>query len=67
MQFGDMLRRAMDEAGLTQLQLADRSGIPQATISRYLRKQIKPGVDKLDALERALPELREIRREASAA
>ncbi len=67
MHFAEHLRQAMAESGLTQLDLAQRSGIPQPTISRYLRGASKPGVDKVDALEKALPALRELRRKASAA
>lgn len=62
--FADQLREAMGE--MTQEALAEASGIPQTTISRYLRGEGEPNVSKLEALERALPRLRALRSRAVA-
>jgi len=59
MDFKDALREAMDE--LTQEQLEGLSGIPQQTISAYLRGVSLPGYKALVALERALPRLKQLR------
>lgn len=59
MEFKDALREAMGE--LTQEQLEELSGIPQATISTYVRGASLPGYKALVALERALPKLKQLR------
>lgn len=59
MKFGQQLREAMGE--MTQDQLAALTGIGQSTISRHIRDDARPTIDLLDAYERALPGLREIR------
>jgi transcriptional regulator with XRE-family HTH domain len=61
MTFADMLRDAMN--GMTQEQLEDRSGVSQGEISRYLRGEAEPKLTQLEALERALPRLRQLRAE----
>ncbi len=61
--FADALRGAMD--GLTQEQLEEQSGVSQAMISKYLRGVAKPRLDQLEALERALPRLRDLRHAAA--
>lgn len=63
MQFSDQLRASMGE--MTQAELAEASKIPQATISRYLDGSIKPGFERLQALEHALPKLLELRLQAA--
>ena len=59
MTFPEALREAM--ADLTQEKVEELSGIHQTTISRYLRGESDPTLRNLDALERALPRLRELR------
>lgn len=41
-EFGENLRRMMWNARLTQRELADLSGLSEATISRYLNKTMAP-------------------------
>ncbi len=48
-----MLRSARRRAGMTQRQLADRAGVPQATVGRIEAGQITPRVDTLENLLRA--------------
>ena len=48
-----MLRHARRGAGLTQRQLAERAGMPQATVGRIEAGLITPRVDTLDKLLRA--------------
>lgn len=50
MKFGSMIREARLRAGLTQAQLADRSGTSQAAISAYERGAKMPAADTLDRL-----------------
>ena len=50
------LRNALDEAGLTQAELADRMGISKASLSRVLRGQRSPGSKFIAALKAAFPE-----------
>jgi transcriptional regulator with XRE-family HTH domain len=45
-----LLREARERAGLTQQQLAERSGIAQSTISAYESGKRVPGVDALTKL-----------------
>jgi transcriptional regulator with XRE-family HTH domain len=45
-----LLREARERAGLTQQQLAERSGIAQSTISAYESGKREPGVDALERL-----------------
>jgi len=48
-----MLRYARRLAGLTQRQLAERAGMPQATVGRIEAALINPRVDTLERLLRA--------------
>jgi transcriptional regulator with XRE-family HTH domain len=48
-----ILRYARRRAGLTQRQLAEKSGIPQPTVTRVERGQTIPRVDTFDRLLRA--------------
>jgi transcriptional regulator with XRE-family HTH domain len=48
-----ILNMARRRAGLTQRELAKRSGIPQPSISRIERGQASPTVDTLERLLRA--------------
>ena len=45
-----LLREARERAGLTQKQLAERSGIAQSTISAYESGAREPGVEALRKL-----------------
>lgn len=47
---GRMLREARARAGLTQRELAAKSGIPQETIARIERGRAEPRVKTLDRL-----------------
>ena len=49
----EMLRDARRGAGLTQRQLAERAGVPQATVGRIEAGAVSPRVDTLDHLLRA--------------
>lgn len=48
-----LLRYARRGAGLTQRQLAERAGVPQATVGRIEAGQVTPRTDTLDGLLRA--------------
>ena len=65
MGFADALRLAMN--GETQVSLADRSGLKQSSISKYLSGSMEPTLRQLDILERALPRLRSLRSSAESA
>ena len=45
-----LIREARERAGLTQQQLAERSGIAQSTISAYESGKREPGVAAMDVL-----------------
>lgn len=47
------IKRALKDAGLTQLELAEKSGVPQAAISRF-DKSTQGSYANLIALARAL-------------
>lgn len=53
MKTAGMLRYARCSAGLTQRQLAERAGMPQATVGRIEAGLITPRVDTLERLLRA--------------
>lgn len=53
MKAAEMLRDARRAAGLTQRQLAERAGVPQATVGRIETGAVSPRVDTLDRLLRA--------------
>lgn len=42
--FGDNLRDVMESTRITQRELAERTGLSEGTISRYIHKQTIPGV-----------------------
>src|SRR5690242_13914706 len=52
--FKDRLRRARDLRGLSQAQLAAKSGLPPATVSHFESGPRKPSFDNLKALASAL-------------
>lgn len=45
--FGDNLLDMLDEANMTQRELADATGLSESTISKYIHKQAVPGVKAL--------------------
>lgn len=65
MDFAHQLREAMGT--MTQDELAARTGLAQASISRYLRGKATPNLNRLAKLEAALPRLRAVRAQANAA
>ncbi len=65
MTFPEMLSEAM--GSMSQADLADETGLRQATISRYLSGKRKPSYEAQLALERRLPRLRELHRRQVAA
>ena len=52
--FGQRLRHARQEAGLSQSELEIRSGIPKARLSRYENGHVLPSIGTLGKLSRAL-------------
>lgn len=42
--FGDNLVSILEEWGMTQRELADRSGLSESTISRYIHKEVAPSI-----------------------
>jgi transcriptional regulator with XRE-family HTH domain len=52
--FGEKLKEVREAAGLTQAQLAERSGIPLGTIREYEQNKREPLVSKAGKLARAL-------------
>jgi len=52
--FGQRLKRARLDAGLTQSQLVRRSGIPKPTLSRYENDHVQPSLSTLARLAEAL-------------
>lgn len=54
MRTNELLREAFTRSGLTQLRLAELSGVPQGRISDYLRGRHQLGLAQLDKLLAAL-------------
>ena len=50
----DRLREAMQDAGMTQSDLARKTGLNRATISRYLSGEVEPRQDAAHKLAIAL-------------
>ena len=48
-----LLKEARDRSNLTQLQVAERAGVPQSTVSAYERGKRQPTVDTLQRLLKA--------------
>lgn len=53
--FGDNLRELIRDAGMTQRELAEESGVSEAMISRYINKKCMPSVAALASIAHALP------------
>jgi DNA-binding Xre family transcriptional regulator len=53
-EFGRKLRKLMFRKGLTQIELANKVGISQATLSNYITGRNMPGFYIIDKLARAL-------------
>lgn len=51
---GNRLRELRQSAGLTQVALAEASGVPQPRISKYERGTRQPSLDTLRALAKVL-------------
>ena len=54
MKLGYRLYMRMKELGLTQAQLAAKTGLSQQIISNYINNKFKPGYDAILALSKAL-------------
>jgi peptide/nickel transport system substrate-binding protein len=54
MELGKRIADRMKRLGLTQVQLAKRTGLTQQAISQYIRGQVKPGYDNLVSLAQGL-------------
>ena len=52
--FGDNLREIMQERGYTQVELADKTYLSQATISNYIHKKTVPTIKAVVNLSYAL-------------
>jgi transcriptional regulator with XRE-family HTH domain len=52
--FADNIRRIRQQKGLSQYDVADKSGISRRMISHYEREGILPPMDRLEALANAL-------------
>ncbi len=52
--FGQRLREARVNAGLSQSELEELSGIPKARLSRYENGHVAPSIQTLERLSRAL-------------
>ena len=52
--FGHRLREARVNAGLSQSELEELSGIPKARLSRYENGHVAPSIQTLERLSRAL-------------
>ena len=61
MDSGGTLRSARRRRGLTQRQLASRSGVPQSAIARIESGAVTPRIDSLDRLLRCCGEMLEAR------
>ena len=54
MEFKEKLKEIMDQRGMVQQELAEVSGLPQATISHFLNGRRKPSFDNIKRLSEAL-------------
>jgi transcriptional regulator with XRE-family HTH domain len=52
--FGERLRCARENAGLTQLELADKTGIHRVNLNRYENDKVLPVVDVAHSLAETL-------------
>lgn len=52
--FGVLLRRALERSGLTQEELSEKTGIPQARISDYLYGKHFPSFYQIDKMAKAM-------------
>lgn len=53
-QFGDKLRRVMQDEGISQNELSARTGIEQGTISNYVTGKMHPQFHTADVIARAI-------------
>ena len=54
MEFGEKVKKLMDEAGMSQKTLARESGISESSICRYLSGELKPRMDVASNIAKAL-------------
>lgn len=52
--FGDLIKREREAAGLTQEQLGEKIGVTGVTIMRYEKNQREPRLEQLDKIAEAL-------------
>lgn len=50
----DQLRQAIEDSGLTRYEIAKRTGIDQATLSRFVTRKLGLSMEALDALGECL-------------
>jgi predicted transcriptional regulator len=48
--FGDQLRRAVNECGMTRYQLSQKTGIPQSVLSRFIHGERGLAMDSISKL-----------------
>ena len=53
--FGEHLREILDALGMSQVELAERSGLTQAAISQILSGKREPTLSSICALLKAVP------------
>lgn len=49
-----LIKKLMNERGMTQIELAKKTGITQSSLSDYINNKYKPKQDKLDKIAKAL-------------
>jgi repressor LexA len=50
----ELIKKLMNERGMTQIELAKKTGITQSSLSDYINNKYKPKQDKLDKIAKAL-------------
>lgn len=53
-EFSDRLFRIMNRNHMTQLELSEKTGIPQSSISNYINRKATPSLYNLDRIAKAL-------------
>lgn len=54
MEFSEKVRELMKDAGITQKELSKKSGVSEASLSRYLSGSLKPRMDIIINVSKAL-------------
>lgn len=52
--FGERILIALKRLGMTQKELASKTGLNPVTISKYIKGETKPNIDAVDAIAKAL-------------